>query len=89
MIYYPEMSLTEPVEKAVEIKEIPPKPWWTKEFTDRAVDTAQETICDHYCKWPSEYKDSDDLWSEKCDDCPVMGFLEEVRICLKQGSAGT
>ena len=50
MIYYPEMSLTEPVETAVEIKEIQPQPWWTKEFTERAVDTAQETICDHYCK---------------------------------------
>ena len=50
MIYYPEMSLTEPVETAVEIKEIQPQPWWTKEITKRSVETVQEEICDHYCK---------------------------------------
>ena len=81
----PEPRLEPPEMTEPKIREIQPQPWWTKEFTERAVDTAQETICDHYCKWPSEYKDSDDLWSEKCDDCPVMSFLEEVRICLKQG----
>lgn len=65
-------------------KEIPVRPWWAKEVTGRSVDYAQEEICDNYCKWPSEYKDPDDLWSEKCDHCPVMEFLEEVRTCLKQ-----
>ena len=85
MIYYPEMSLTEPMETAVEIKEIQPQPWWTKEITKRSVETVQEEICDHYCKWPSEYKDSDDLWNEKCDYCPIRAFLDEVSTCLKQG----
>ena len=81
----PEPRLEPPEMTEPQIREIQPQPWWTKEITKRSVETVQEEICDHYCKWPSEYKDSDDLWSEKCDDCPVMGFLEEVRICLKQG----
>ena len=55
---------------------------------DCLEDIAAE-ICDHYCKWPSEYKDSDDLWNDKCDDCPIRAFLDEVSTCLKQGSAGT
>lgn len=29
------------------------------------------------CKWPEEYKDSDDLWREKCDRCPALAAHEQ------------
>lgn len=31
------------------------------------VEQIMEYACDELCKYPSEYKDSDDLWSERCD----------------------
>jgi len=37
-----------------------------------------EIVCDHLCKWPGEFKDPDDLWSQKCDrDCPLQKYLEQ------------
>ena len=55
-------------------KEIPPRKPVTKANTEGLM----EEICDHVCKWPAEYKDSDDLWNEKCDHCPVTDYLESV-----------
>lgn len=80
----PEPRLEPPETIEPQIREIQPQPWWTKEITKRSVETAQEELCDHYCKWPSEYKDTDDLWDEKCDRCPIIAFFDEVSTCLKQ-----
>ena len=41
------------------------------------VEQIMEYACDELCKWPSEYKDSDDLWSERCDRCKLRELLEE------------
>ena len=30
-----------------------------------------EKLCDNYCKYPSEYKDPDDLFNAHCYDCPM------------------
>ncbi len=82
MIYYPEMSLTEPEKTVEKIRVIEPWPWWVK---GKNCEEAKQQICDEICKWPSEYKDPDDLWNEKCDQCMIMQFLDEVKKCLKQG----
>lgn len=41
------------------------------------VEQIMEYACDELCKWPPEYKDSDDLWSERCDTCKLRELLEE------------
>lgn len=28
-------------------------------------------MCEHYCKWPAQYKDPDVLMNEKCEHCPL------------------
>ena len=81
----PEPRLEPPETIEPQIREIQPQPWWTKEVTETAINAVQEELCDHYCKWPGEYKDCDDLWDEKCDSCPIIAFFDEVSTCLKQG----
>lgn len=52
--------------------------------TKEQTEGMKEEICDHFCKWPYEFKDPEDLWNDKCDDCIVMEFLDEViKKCLK------
>ena len=34
-------------------------------------------VCDDLCKYPSEYKDSDELWNARCDKCPLQELLDE------------
>lgn len=34
-----------------------------------------EQICDHYCKYPAEYKDNDQMYDEKCDKCPLQMLI--------------
>ena len=53
-------------------------------ITKEGAESTLEEICDNFCRWPFEYKDSDDLWNEKCDDCVVREFMEGVAKCLKQ-----
>lgn len=36
-----------------------------------------EYVCDNLCRYPSEYKDPDDLWNEQCDHCKLRKLLEE------------
>ncbi len=69
----------EPEEAKEQPKEIP----IVKLNKNTAWDLA-EKICDEYCKWPSEYKDPDQLWNEKCDHCPFTEFFEKVAKWLKQ-----
>lgn len=35
-----------------------------------------EVVCDKLCMYPSEYKDSDELWNARCDKCPLQELLE-------------
>ena len=37
----------------------------------------KEVVCDKLCMWPSEFKDPEDLWNEKCDRCPLAEKLME------------
>lgn len=41
------------------------------------VEALLEIACD-LCKYPSEYKDQDDLIHEHCDHCPMFEKLMEV-----------
>ena len=36
-----------------------------------------EYACDELCRFPAEYKDPDELWSERCDRCRLRELLEE------------
>ena len=47
-------------------------------MTEEKIDQIMETVCD-LCKWPSEYKDPDDLWNRKCDSCPVAEALNRLK----------
>ena len=35
------------------------------------TDQIMEFVCDNLCRYPSEYKDPDDLWNEQCDHCKL------------------
>lgn len=41
------------------------------------TDQIMEYVCDNLCRYPSEYKDPDDLWNEQCDHCKLRKLLEE------------
>lgn len=41
------------------------------------TDQIMEYVCDNLCRYPSEYKDPDDLWNEQCDRCKLRELLEE------------
>ena len=41
------------------------------------ADAILEYVCDNLCRYPAEYKDSDDLWKEQCDRCRLRELLEE------------
>ena len=41
------------------------------------IEELMEPMCDR-CQWPGWYKDPDDLFREKCSDCPVERKLAEV-----------
>ena len=36
-----------------------------------------EVACDKLCQFPAEFKDPDDLWRIKCDNCPLGEKLGE------------
>ena len=46
---------------------------------DEKLDRILELCCDRICKWPSEYKDPDDLWDARCDSCSVADALDKLR----------
>lgn len=46
-------------------------------MTEEQKEEIMEAVCD-LCKWPSEFKDQDDLWMHKCENCRVLQLLEEV-----------
>ena len=37
----------------------------------------QEVVCTELCKYPSEYKDPDDMEKEQCSICPLAEKLME------------
>ena len=41
------------------------------------IEELMEPMCDQ-CQWPGWYKDPDDLFREKCSDCPVEKKLAEA-----------
>ena len=43
------------------------------------IDTEKikELVCDRLCRFPSEYKDPDDLFAHECDKCPLEALLDE------------
>lgn len=53
--------------KAGKELDVPDKP----QTIAQIVEVVCEEICDHYCKWPDQYKDEDALIEEKCNDCPL------------------
>lgn len=44
---------------------------------ERQIDEVKEKICDEYCMFRGEYADQDDLWNEKCNECP-LGQIGEI-----------
>lgn len=68
----PEPSLVQPEITVPEVKEAPL-------ITAQRIENLEDTMCSELCRWPYEYKDQDDLWSDKCDHCEILAFLEEVR----------
>ena len=40
------------------------------------VEQIMEYVCDNLCQFPSQYKDTDDLWNEQCDRCKLRELLE-------------
>ena len=43
----------------------------TDKTIPQILEEVAEDMCDNYCKYPGEYKDSDDMWNEVCDKCPL------------------
>ena len=41
------------------------------------IEELKEYVCDNLCRFPSEYKDPDDLWKKQCDHCRLRELLEE------------
>ena len=41
------------------------------------VEQIMEYACDNLCRYPGEYKDPDELWSEQCDRCRLRELLVE------------
>ena len=41
------------------------------------VEQIMEYVCDNLCRYPGEYKDPDELWSEQCDRCRLRELLVE------------
>ena len=46
-------------------------------YDEDRTDAIMEYVCDNLCRYPSEYKDPDELWSERCDRCRLIELLEE------------
>lgn len=44
------------------------------------IEKIKEIVCDRLCMWPGQYKDSDDLWNERCDRCPLLEVLDEETV---------
>ena len=68
----PEPSLVPPETTYPEVEEAPL-------ITAQRIENLEDTLCTDLCRWPYEYKDQDDLWNAKCDQCEIIAFLEEVR----------
>ena len=71
MRYYPEPSLVPPEITAPEVEAVPV-------ITAQRMVNLLDTLCSDLCRWPYEYKDPDVMWNEKCDNCEVAMFLNEV-----------
>lgn len=39
------------------------------------LESITETMCDHYCKWPAEFKEPDELVDRVCEHCPLASLL--------------
>lgn len=46
-------------------------------YDGERADQIRIYVCDFLCKYPSEYKDPDELWKEQCDHCRLIELLEE------------
>ncbi len=44
-------------------------------MTEEKIEKVLEAACE-ICKWPSEYKDPDEMFNDKCDSCPVAAAME-------------
>ncbi len=42
------------------------------------IEQLKEYACDHICKWPSEFKDPDDLINQKCGYCKLEEGLDDL-----------
>lgn len=72
MLKIPEPSLEEPVFTEHEYEEVPV-------ITSQTIENLEDTLCSDLCRYPYEYKDSDELWNAKCDQCELIAFMERIR----------
>ena len=48
-----------------------------QDINENLIEEIKQQICDHYCKYPGEYKakdsilDMQDMINEVCDSCPL------------------
>lgn len=76
MLKIPEPSLEEPVTIEHEWER------WYEEvpvITSQTIENLEDTLCSDLCRYPYEYKDSDELWNAKCDQCELIAFMERIR----------
>ena len=45
---------------------------------DEDLEKIKSEICDHYCKYPGEYKDQDEMIDTVCVNCPLLK-LDDVK----------
>ena len=71
----PEPSLEEPV------FHIPDDDEWNEVpvITAQTIENLEDTLCSDLCRYPYEYKDSDELWNAKCAQCRLLEYFEWVR----------
>ena len=41
------------------------------ENIDELIESVKERMCDHYCKYPAEYHDPDEMIETVCANCPL------------------
>ena len=41
---------------------------------EERIEMVTQQMCEHYCKWTSQYKDPDELMKDKCENCPLCNL---------------
>jgi hypothetical protein len=41
---------------------------------EERIEKVTQQMCEHYCKWTSQYKDPDELMKDKCENCPLCNL---------------